>query len=102
MYVCMYVCMYVYIVYDYSLLVYVCMYACFHGLYVCMYVCMYVQQEGLLGLVVELFFKYEWNSMLHQSTTRIITWIMDAGPSRYVCMHVWMDACMDGCMHACM
>jgi hypothetical protein len=31
-----------------------------------------------------MFFKYEWTSVLHQSVTRIVTWIMDAGPARSV------------------
>jgi hypothetical protein len=32
---------------------------------------------------LDIFFKYEWTSVLHQAITRIVTWIMDAGPSRY-------------------
>ena len=39
-------------------------------------------QEGVLEVVLNMFFKYEWTSVLHQSITRIVTWIMDAGPSR--------------------
>ena len=40
------------------------------------------QQEGVLKVCLDMFFKYEWTSVLHQSITRIVTWIMDAGPSR--------------------
>jgi hypothetical protein len=39
-------------------------------------------QEGVLKVCLDMFFKYEWTSVLHQSITRIVTWIMDAGPSR--------------------
>lgn len=40
------------------------------------------EQEGVLRVCLDMFFKYQWTSVLHQSITRIVTWIMDAGPSR--------------------
>ncbi len=41
-----------------------------------------LEMEGVLKVCLDMFFKYEWTSVLHQSITRIVTWIMDAGPSR--------------------
>eukprot|EP00624_Nannochloropsis_granulata_P006705 evm.model.NODE_50841_length_62998_cov_26.109304.12 len=41
-----------------------------------------LEDEGVLKVCLDMLFKYEWTSVLHQSVTRIVTWIMDAGPSR--------------------
>lgn len=41
-----------------------------------------LEKEGVLTVCLDMLFKYEWTSVLHQSVTRIVTWIMDAGPSR--------------------
>jgi len=41
-----------------------------------------LEDGGVLKVCLDMLFKYEWTSVLHQSITRIVTWIMDAGPSR--------------------
>jgi len=41
-----------------------------------------LEDGGILKVCLDMLFKYEWTSVLHQSITRIVTWIMDAGPSR--------------------